>query len=91
MADYEYRTIPIAPAAMTRNPRWAKRRQRELEAIQANGWEIVEIQPKKFGSTKDHVTVRRRRGYKPRVTSVPTFTEVLLEPGWLKRLKRRLV
>jgi hypothetical protein len=61
MVDYEFSTVTITPASMTKRPRFAKKRAEELAAIEKDGWEIVDIEPERFLRRGDKVTVKRRR------------------------------
>lgn len=59
--DYEYSTITITPASMTRRSRFAKKRAEELASIERGGWEIVDIEPERIFRRGDKVTVKRRK------------------------------
>lgn len=73
-----------------------RRRQRELETLEQQGWEIVEIQPRRFGTGKDSVTLRRPKGRRPKRIQAPAqslweqIKRDLWQPGYEKRLLRRL-
>jgi hypothetical protein len=60
VSDYEYATIVITPASMTSRKRFAKKRAEELAKIDADGWQIVEIEPERLFRRGDKVTVKRR-------------------------------
>lgn len=63
--DYEYSTVVITPASMTRRKRFARKRTEELAAIERDGWEIVDIEPERIFRRGDKVTVKRARSFEP--------------------------
>jgi hypothetical protein len=57
--NVEFQTIRITPASMTRRKKYARRREQELAQIDADGWEIVDIESERIFRAGDKVTVRR--------------------------------
>lgn len=55
----EFKTFLITPASAARAKRFARKRERELKAIEDAGWEIVSIEPERFLRPKDKVTARK--------------------------------
>jgi hypothetical protein len=65
MTPEEFRTVRITPASATKRKRFARKRSEELAAIQADGWEIVDIEPERLLRPGDKVTVKRPGSAKP--------------------------
>lgn len=57
--ENEFQTIRITPASATRRKRFARKRAAQLAAIEADGWEVVDIEPERLLRPGDKVTVRR--------------------------------
>jgi hypothetical protein len=68
--DYEYATITITPASMTRRARFARKRAAELAEIEQDGWEVVSTEPERIFRRGDKITVKRpkRTGLEPAVS-----------------------
>lgn len=61
VSDYEYATMTITPASMTKRKRFANKRSVELSQIEQEGWEVVDIEPERIFRRGDKVTVKRPR------------------------------
>lgn len=61
VSDYEYATMTITPASMTKRKRFAEKRSVELSRIEKEGWEVVDIEPERIFRRGDKVTVKRPR------------------------------
>jgi len=61
VSDYEYATITITPASMTKRKRFAQKRAAQLAKIERDGWQIVDTEPERFLRPGDKVTVKREK------------------------------